>query len=121
MNGIDILNEIAKIRGIGPELIHKVIHKFDWFISSIIWGEDSKSEKVRAVHNWGKVQTFTFDEEKTLTMWILLFRKWYREVQEPTFKELDGWEFEKMKKILIKREEEKNNSDEKRDTYNKLL
>ena len=99
-DGIDILNEIARIRGVGPALIHIIIHEFDWFMSSMIGGKASTSEKTRAVYAWGKTQKLSFELEKTLTMWILLFRKWYREVQEPAFEEAEKKSFTRSSQIL---------------------
>jgi len=36
----DLMNECAYLRGNMPELIHRTIHEFNWFVSNLIFNKD---------------------------------------------------------------------------------
>ena len=35
----EILKECAKLRGVYPDLMHRTLNEFNWFVRAVIWGE----------------------------------------------------------------------------------
>jgi len=69
MNEVEMFNEIARIRGCGVDLMHRVINEFDYFCSSVIFGEDSPNAETRAIYKFGKKNKFQYEGDETFSKW----------------------------------------------------
>ena len=73
----EYLNKLKKccaMRGLPQELMHRTIHEFPAFTSSVIFDKSSKE------YEFGQKNDFHYDKENTLEAWIDLFYKWCKKI-----------------------------------------
>jgi hypothetical protein len=94
-----VLAECAVIRGVGC-VEHRIIHEFNWFVQSVIFGTKEEKEKV---DKYLRPEDFDtnglkgIDEvEKKITGWGKAFRRYYEDKE----KEYDEFNKEEISKIV---------------------
>ncbi len=77
-----LLYKCCQLRGNPPELIHRTIHEFDFFITASIWGLDAETEMVSDIYKFVHNRRKPKNPKKILLFRAKCFYDWCRMLYE---------------------------------------